>query len=46
MKPIRFFQRIQAAHSLSLAMSNGHAPKSADLAILGLPERFKSHFKK
>lgn len=46
MKRTHFFQRIQAAHSLSLAMSNGQAPKSADLATLGLPEKFKSHFKR
>lgn len=46
MKRTHFFQRIQAAHSLSLAMSNGQAPKSADLETLGLPEKFKSHFKR
>lgn len=46
MKRTHFFQRIQAAHSLSLAMSNGQVPKSSDLAALGLPEKFKSRFQK
>lgn len=46
MKRTHFFQRIQAAHSLSLAMSNGQTPNSADLAVLGLPEKFKKRFQK
>lgn len=46
MNPVKFFQRIQAAHNLSLAMSEGKTPRSSDLEILGLPEKFKNRFER
>ncbi|MEM7303153.1 MAG: hypothetical protein AAF468_18890 [Pseudomonadota bacterium] len=46
MKKASFLQRLRAAHALSIAATDGTAPRSEDLAALGLNENFKQHFKR
>lgn len=46
MKNQSLLSRIRAAQNLSNAFASGRTPKSADLYALGLPEDFKSNFKR
>lgn len=46
MKNARFFARLRAAHSLTIAMADGTRPDPRCLKVLGLSENMTDRFKR